>query len=169
MKTGIELIAEERKRQLEKCGWTSEHDDNETDDQLANAAATYAIPAWTRSMLVDIIGSKDITGDICPTWPWDPVWWKPSPNDRIKELSKAGALIAAEIDRLQRASVNKANGLVFLEDVIDWLEEHVNDYIVNDNTNPNTGEPGKDWFKVKSECFNDLRKAVMKNDSEHYE
>ena len=31
---------------------------------------------------------------------WDWTWWKPSPNDRIRELSKAGALIAAEIDRI---------------------------------------------------------------------
>ncbi|MEM5768085.1 MAG: hypothetical protein AAGU23_06610 [Bacillota bacterium] len=27
---------------------------------------------------------------------------KPTPDDRIRELKKAGALIAAEIDRLQR-------------------------------------------------------------------
>ena len=36
-------------------------------------------------------------------WPytWAEKWWKPSPGDRIRELEKAGALIAAEIDRLQ--------------------------------------------------------------------
>ena len=34
-------------------------------------------------------------------WPWDLEWFKPSPYDRIRELVKAGALIAAEIDRLQ--------------------------------------------------------------------
>lgn len=34
-------------------------------------------------------------------WPWDASWWKPSP-DPIANLVKAGALIAAEIDRLQR-------------------------------------------------------------------
>ena len=33
-------------------------------------------------------------------WPWEANWWKPTPEDRIKELAKAGALIAAEIDRL---------------------------------------------------------------------
>jgi hypothetical protein len=33
-------------------------------------------------------------------WPWDESWWKP--GDRIRELAKAGALIAAEIDRLNR-------------------------------------------------------------------
>jgi len=42
-------------------------------------------------------------------WPWCDSWWKPakisqsgSKADRIKELVKAGALIAAEIDRLNR-------------------------------------------------------------------
>jgi hypothetical protein len=28
--------------------------------------------------------------------------WKPTPGNRIRELEKAGALIAAEIDRLSR-------------------------------------------------------------------
>jgi len=35
------------------------------------------------------------------TWPWEASWWKPS-DDPIRNLAKAGALIAAEIDRLQR-------------------------------------------------------------------
>lgn len=35
-------------------------------------------------------------------WPFSQEWWKPTPDDRIRELAKAGALIAAEIDRLQR-------------------------------------------------------------------
>jgi hypothetical protein len=35
-------------------------------------------------------------------WPWEqPDWWKPSDNP-IRNLEKAGALIAAEIDRLIR-------------------------------------------------------------------
>ena len=35
-------------------------------------------------------------------WPksWDIIWWKPTPKDRVRELAKAGALIAAEIDRI---------------------------------------------------------------------
>lgn len=37
----------------------------------------------------------------CPAeWPWDEMLWKPTPDDRIRELAKAGALIATEIDRL---------------------------------------------------------------------
>lgn len=39
-------------------------------------------------------------------WPFEWSWWKPanppSLQGRIRELAKAGALIAAEIDRLQR-------------------------------------------------------------------
>jgi hypothetical protein len=35
-------------------------------------------------------------------WPWNDDDWKPSP-DPIRNLVKAGALIAAEIDRLQGA------------------------------------------------------------------
>jgi hypothetical protein len=37
---------------------------------------------------------------LCPWWPWRWEWWKP--GNRVRELEKAGALIAAEIDRLSR-------------------------------------------------------------------
>lgn len=33
-------------------------------------------------------------------WPWSDEKWNPEPDNRIRELAKAGALIAAEIDRL---------------------------------------------------------------------
>lgn len=37
-------------------------------------------------------------------WPWEAEAFKPTPDDRVRELVKAGALIAAEIDRLGRAA-----------------------------------------------------------------
>jgi hypothetical protein len=92
MKTGIEIIAEERQRQQEVEGWTPEHDDNHQSEELARAAAYYATPRFWRPW----------TTSISILWPWSSYWWKPSPDNRIKELAKAGALIAAEIDRLQR-------------------------------------------------------------------
>lgn len=93
MKTGIEIIAEERKRQIEVEGWDSEHDKiANNDEQLAEAAALYALPEIRRTYEYDVNN----------LWPWNKKWWKPTPNDRIRELAKAGALIAAEIDRLQR-------------------------------------------------------------------
>lgn len=89
MKTGIELIAEERKRQIEVEGWTQEHDAKYVDLQLPFAAIAYAIPDGLES-----VNRKHY-------WPWNKKWWKPTPNNRVRELQKAGALIAAEIDRLQ--------------------------------------------------------------------
>jgi hypothetical protein len=41
-------------------------------------------------------------------WPWEPEWDKRGSGDRMRDLVKAGALIAAEIDRLQRSA--KAEG-----------------------------------------------------------
>jgi len=99
MKTGVDIIRDERERQINIEGWTEEHDDQHTDSSLAIAAATYATP--------EIVRYKN--GSTCDMsreglWPeyWDESWFKPTPDDRIKELAKAGALIAAEIDRLQR-------------------------------------------------------------------
>ena len=99
MKTGIEIIADERKRQVEEEGYTAEHDAMHVNGELADAAATYAMNKNTRSALTSLTYHSMMDG-ICPTWPFDYEWWKESPEDRIKELAKAGALIAAEIDRL---------------------------------------------------------------------
>lgn len=104
MKTAIELIAEERQRQIAEEGWTIERDQMYSADDLVLAAATYALPERIRLWL----GRKDI--DI---WPWSSSWWKPSPDNRIKELTKAGALIAAEIERLQHLAQIKEAQKVF--------------------------------------------------------
>src|SRR5690554_1514673 len=98
MKTGIELIAEERQRQIEKEGWTAEHDSEHKEGELANAAAYYAM---TDDMIsfIDNAWGNDMHLHICP---FDLKWLKRTPDNRIRELQKAGALIAAEIDRLQR-------------------------------------------------------------------
>ena len=97
MKKGIELIAEERQRQIEVEGWTKEHDAEHTNGSLALAAVCYAIPSESRHYSYCPL-RKERVPDF---WPWDKEWWKPCPEDRIMELVKAGALIAAEIDRLQ--------------------------------------------------------------------
>lgn len=95
MKTGIELISDERQRQIEVEGWNADHDDiANNDEQLAQAAAIYALPEIYRNYEFQVSN----------IWPFGMEWWKPTPDDRIKELTKAGALIAAEIDRLQRES-----------------------------------------------------------------
>ena len=95
--SGVELIADERKRQVEFEGWFSNHDDGHGYDQLAIAACCYALPSRLRG----VDGSYKAPPHM---WPWGSNWWKPTPNDRIRELVKAGALIAAEIDRLKRGT-----------------------------------------------------------------
>lgn len=94
MKTGIDLIAKERKRQIKEEGWTEAHDDQHKNDEIARAASLYAMPE----------GRRDYDGVFRSPigWPWEDSRWKPTPDDRIRELVKAGALIAAEIDRLNR-------------------------------------------------------------------
>lgn len=85
---GVKLIAAERQRQVQEEGWTPEHDDEHAGGQLAVAGAVYAFPHAP-------------TG-VPSIWPFQTWWWKPTPDDRVRELVKAGALIAAEIDRLLR-------------------------------------------------------------------
>lgn len=89
--TGVELIAAERKRQIEEEGWTPERDASAHPyGELAVAASVYARRPEDRVYHADQRYPTD--------WPWSPKWWKP--GTRIRELSKAGALIAAELDRL---------------------------------------------------------------------
>jgi len=107
--TGIEIIAAERRRQIDVEGFTPEHDDRDVMGQLACAAAAYALPDKTNAKIVKVEKGfwfeAWIARKILFPETWDASWWKPSPNDRIRELAKAGALIAAEIDRLQRCQV----------------------------------------------------------------
>jgi hypothetical protein len=95
--TGVERIAAERKRQIEAEGWTAEHDDDWVHNELALAASCYVMPKEHRKVEDDWGVSRRKY-----LWPWDKKWWSPTPKNRIRELEKAGALIAAEIDRLLR-------------------------------------------------------------------
>ena len=102
MKTGAELIAEERKRQIEKEGWTAEHDAKHVCSELTDAAVMYAMRGyWKKRINPMIVGTDEMPGIM---WPFSMESFKPSnepwPDGRIRDLVKAGALIAAEIDRL---------------------------------------------------------------------
>lgn len=99
MDTAIELIAKERARQLER--WSIEHDDEHTNGELARCAATYALPHSVRLERV----YTPMSGRPRELWRWLQPFldtWNPTPDQRIAELVKAGALIVAEIERLQR-------------------------------------------------------------------
>jgi hypothetical protein len=113
--SGVDLIVQERQRHQDEEGWTPEHDDDHALGELAEAAAVYALAR--QSNVLRVIDTPRTA--LAAKWPWDSHWFKPFAEppasdpqyehsfpvvDRIRCLMKAGALIAAEIDRLQRAS-----------------------------------------------------------------
>lgn len=87
-------VQAERKRQVEVEGWTPEHDDKHNGGELADAAACYAL--WAGGIN---------PGNWREFWPWAPEWLRHSEPRRM--LVKAGALILAEIERLDRAAVSQ--------------------------------------------------------------
>ena len=101
--SGIGRIFGERNRQLASEGWTPAHDDEHTLGELALAAIAYASPFPVKVkgpvMLPGRVFSENVWRD---PWPWDEEWDKRKKHDRIRQLEIAGALIAAEIDRLER-------------------------------------------------------------------
>jgi len=91
---GAALIAAERQRQIEEEGHGPITDDLLIRGQLRRAAECY---------LAFGIGGHGCGGynDPAPlAWPWHRGSWKP--HSQIRDLTRAGALIAAEIDRLLR-------------------------------------------------------------------
>jgi DNA-directed RNA polymerase subunit K/omega len=99
MASGVARIAAERLRQIEEEGWTVAHDDQHRAGTLVNAALSYAEVA--AEQLDPHFPGENRPWETRTDWPWDAEWWKPS-NSIVRNLVKAGALIAAEIDRLQR-------------------------------------------------------------------
>ena len=89
IKKVIDEIHLERQRQLDVEGFTSESDDRYNGD-LAIAGAAYAFHA----------GLNDGMASPPSWWPWSNKWWKP--KSRRQDLIRAAALIAAEIERLDR-------------------------------------------------------------------
>ncbi|MGP1998086.1 ead/Ea22-like family protein [Citrobacter freundii] len=85
----LDVIAE-RQRQQSVEGWTPEHDDQYGKSQLLWASSCY------------LLNTIQPFNRIPMDWPWDSSWWKPT-NSR-RDLVKAGALILAEIERIDRAA-----------------------------------------------------------------
>ena len=90
--SGVGLIAAEREWVKEVLGFSDEHDDKHANGEMAWAAYCYVDPFAT-------------TGSMPCEWPWDYNWWKP--EDKVRNLVRAGQLIAAEIDRLKRIEAKK--------------------------------------------------------------
>lgn len=86
------LVVLERINQV-NAGHSAEHDDTHVNDELATAAACYALPQDLRAP--DPVVPMD--------WPFDDDSWRPTPGNRQREIVKAMALLTAEYERLERA------------------------------------------------------------------
>ena len=88
LSNAVQSVIAERQRHQSAEGWTPEHDDQYSKSQLLWASSCYVLNA--------IHPFNRIPFD----WPWTPEWWKPT-NPR-RDMVKAGALILAEIERIDR-------------------------------------------------------------------
>lgn len=95
-------VLAERQRQVTIEDWTPEHDDAHPCGEIAAFAALYAMPSAARDWPATETGYGDTFGAaLCPED------WQPKFGDRRRELVKAGALVLAEIDRMDRAAASK--------------------------------------------------------------
>jgi hypothetical protein len=89
-------IGKERQRQIDEEGHTPRDDDELDDGELAEAASAYCLAS------VDWQEGSDQTPDQYQPDPWafaDSDW---KPENPRRDLVRAGALIVAEIERLDR-------------------------------------------------------------------
>lgn len=104
-KDGASRIAKERHRHQSVEGYSIKSDTGYVNHELVDAAISYAMVAGANE--VDrrrVRTGSSVRGMIRAWWPWAQFTFKPGRDDtaasRIRELEKAGALLAAEIDRL---------------------------------------------------------------------
>lgn len=91
---GVVQIARERLRQITSEGYDAAHDDGHP-GAMARAGACYAEFA-VQTAEVREMQSHDVPAN----WPWHGRFWKPKNPER--DLERAGALSAAEIDSINR-------------------------------------------------------------------
>ena len=93
-KTAIQLIDEEQRRVREVKGYTPEMDKQYKNNELVRASVCYLRTPFYHEHIKN--------GSVPPSeFPFKQEYWKPSPDERIAELIKAGGLIASEIDKLR--------------------------------------------------------------------
>lgn len=94
-------VVAERKSQIEREGYTPEHDDkHDRDHALARAAACYALAGTDSDSGPFYISRLQVPKQV---WPYR---WEWKPGDRRRNLLKAAALLLAEIERVDRATLN---------------------------------------------------------------
>lgn len=99
--TGRELIAAERRRQVEVEKYDGRHDDAHRRDEMARAAHCYV-----QAANFEMHTGRVKTG-VPRDWPWAKAYWKPK-GGPVRVLVMAGALYCANAERLLRIHSRKS-------------------------------------------------------------
>lgn len=97
---GMEIILNERQRQIEAEGFSFQHDDTHQKGELGDAAWCYVKHAssYERGTNFDVLSVPN-------AWPWSIRDWKP--GQPLDDYRKAGALYLAEAERYGRIGPRK--------------------------------------------------------------
>lgn len=106
IESGVGRIIIERRRQIEVKGYTPEHDDEHDLGELGLAAALYALPYDAQVGNERLLKQDDFIGLHIALETGCGFYIDPD-LDPVTRLAKAGALCAAEIDRLNRREQGK--------------------------------------------------------------
>ena len=110
---GAGMIRQERQRQMSEEGWTREHDDEHVQGELAKVAAILAVAHTNASVQPGVTDpDKSSLED-----PWGLL--SKHRHDRVRTLTIAGALIAAEIDRVVRRQSQEINRALHAQEADD--------------------------------------------------
>lgn len=90
----LDVLAE-RRRQVEAEGYDHQHDDTYQNGELAKAAGCYLLYG----------DAYPNPGEPPELWPWPAEYWKP--KDWRRDLIRAGALLIADLERLDRAAAKE--------------------------------------------------------------
>ena len=100
-------VTDERRRQIQREGYDHAHDDAHPCGEIAACAAFYAMPPAAREWTAEGFDYGATFGAAL----WPEGWTVPKTGDRRRELVKAGALVLAEIERIDRAIKLQENQL----------------------------------------------------------
>lgn len=126
IESGVELIQKERQRQIEECKYLPEQDLAYDFGDLAAAAAVYIMTACgvnnPHKLTVELSGDRGDTR----VWQWSQSAYKPE-SSPLDNLIKAGALIAAEIDRIQTIVHNESE--IEKDNIDHYMWETIDTYL----------------------------------------
>ena len=148
MKTGIELISDERQRQIDVEGYSQQHDSQHPLSDFIYAAIAYAESAKIDANNESLSDSERIVlkNEMGRFFPWGNGF---KPSTCLRDLVKAGALIAAAIDRLQGTSPKVSDNWKPGEEQMKALESCFCEF----------GEGCPDENGLRS-LYNDLKKLI---------